>query len=259
MKKLICVITLLILISPVVVMAEQYSSENEHAIYILRAGGGSSGGSGGSGGSGSSSHGHGSNSSSYDNNPISYILNLIIFLVITFIGSIILYIKVLRSAINSKRYLKLLSKKDISWKYKNIEKQAITTFYSVQDSWTNMNMEPSKEYMSKKLYDSFVIKLNFMEANNKRNVLKMINLIDIKPVSIYDDEDNEKDFVWFYIKGFMVDYTINTETKEKIDGTEFPTSFIEFWEFTRKGKDKWVLSKIKQIDEADTIVFQQKD
>ncbi len=259
MKKLICVITLLILISPVVVMAEQYSSENEHVIYILRAGGGSSGGSGGSGGSGSSSHGHGSNSGSYDNNPISYILNLIIFLVITFIGSIIFYIKVLRSAINSKRYLKLLSKKDISWKYKNIEKQAITTFYSVQDSWTNMNMEPSKEYMSKKLYDSFVIKLNFMEVNNKRNVLKMINLIDIKPVSIYDDEDDEKDFVWFYIKGFMVDYTINTETKEKIDGTEFPTSFIEFWEFTRKGKDKWVLSKIKQKDEADTIVFQQKD
>ncbi len=259
MKKLICVITLLILISPVVVMAEQYSSENEHVIYILRAGGGSGGGSGGSGGSGSSSHGHGSNSGSYDNNPISYILNLIIFLVITFIGSIIFYIKVLRSAINSKRYLKLLSKKDISWKYKNIEKQAITTFYSVQDSWTNMNMEPSKEYMSKKLYDSFVIKLNFMEVNNKRNVLKMINLIDIKPVSIYDDEDDEKDFVWFYIKGFMVDYTINTETKEKIDGTEFPTSFIEFWEFTRKGKDKWVLSKIKQKDEADTIVFQQKD
>ena len=53
--------------------------------------------------------------------------------------------------------------------------------------------------------------------------------------------------------------TKNTETKEKIDGTEFPTSFIEFWEFTRKGKDKWVLSKIKQKDEADTIVFQQKD
>lgn len=258
MKKIFCIIALLMLISPVIVMAEQYSSENEHAIYILRAGGGSSGGSGGSGGSGSSSHGH-SNSSSYDNNPISYILNLITFLVITFIGSIILYIKVLRSAINSKRYLKLLSKKDVSWKYKNIEKQAITTFYSVQDSWTNMNMEPSKEYMSKELYESFVIKLNFMEANNKRNVLKMINLIDIKPISIYDDEDDKKDFVWFYIKGFMIDYTINTETKEKIDGTEFPTSFIEFWEFTRKGKDKWVLSKIKQKDEAETIVFQQKD
>lgn len=258
MKKIFCIIALLILISPVIVLAEQYSSENEHAIYILRAGGGSSGGSGGSGGSGSSSHGH-SNNSSYDNNPISYILNLITFLVITFIGSIILYIKVLRSAINSKRYLKLLSKKDVSWKYKNIEKQAITTFYSVQDSWTNMNMEPSKEYMSKELYESFVIKLNFMEANNKRNVLKMINLIDIKPISIYDDEDDTKDFVWFYIKGFMIDYTINTETKEKIDGTEFPTSFVEFWEFTRKGKDKWVLSKIKQKDEADTIVFQQKD
>jgi len=238
-------------------MAKQYSFESGHTTYILRAGGGSSGGSGGSGGSSSSSHGHGN--SSYDNNPISYIVNLITFLVVAFIGSIILYIKVLRSAINSKRYLKLLSKKDVSWKYRNIEKQAITTFYSVQNSWTNMNMESSKEYMSKKLYESFVTKLNFMEANNKRNVLKMINLIDIKPVSIYDDEDDEKDFVWFYIKGLMIDYTINTETEEKIDGTQFPTSIIEFWEFTRKGKDKWILSKIKQRDEADTIVFQQRD
>ena len=257
MKKIIFIIVLLMLISPIFVMTKQNSYKNGPTTYILRAGGGSSGGSGGSG---SSSHGHRTHgNSSHANNPISYIINLITFLIIAFIGSIILYIKVLRSAINSKRYLKLLSKKDISWKYKNIEKQAITTFYSVQDSWTNMNMEPSKEYMSKKLYDSFVIKLNFMEANNKKNILKMINLIDIKPVSIYDDEDDKKDFVWFYIKGFMIDYTINIETKEKIDGTEFPTIFIEFWEFTRKGKDKWILSKIRQKDEADTIVFQQKD
>lgn len=256
MKKIICIIVLLILISPVFVMAKQYSFKSSSTTYILRAGGGSSGGSSGSG---SSSHKHVTINSSYDNNPISNIINIITFLVITFMGSIFLYIKVLRSAINSKRYLKLLSKKDVSWKYKNIEKQAITTFYSVQDSWTNMNMEPSKEYMSKKLYESFVIKLNFMEVNNKRNVLKMINLIDIKPVSIYDDEDDEKDFVWFYIKGLMIDYTINTETKEKIDGNQFPTSFVEFWEFTRKGNNKWILSKIKQRDEADTIVFQQKE
>ena len=110
--------------------------------------------------------------------------------------------------------------------------------------------------MSEKLYDSFEIKLNFMEMNNKRNILKMIKLLDIKPVSIYDDEEDDNDLIWFYIKGFMIDYIIDTETKEKIEGTEFPTTFVEFWKFTRKGKDKWVLDKIKQEDEFDTIDFQ---
>ena len=241
--------------SPIFVMAKQYNLYEEHVSHSLRAGGGSSGGSGGSGGSGHSSNNH---RSSYDNNPIVNILNTITSLIILFMGSIILYFRVLRSAINSKRYLKLLGKKDVSWNYKNIEKQVIATFYSVQESWTNMDMEPSKENMSKKLYDSFVIKLNHMEVCNKRNVLKKIKLIDIKPVSIYDDEDDEKDYVWFYIKGSMADYTINTETNEKIEGTEYPTRFVEFWEFTRKGKDKWVLNKIKQKDEADSIIFQQE-
>ena len=55
----------------------------------------------------------------------------------------------------------------------------------------------------------------------------------------------------------MVDYTIDTETKEIIDGknTIFGVSFIEYWKFVRKG-DKWVLSKILQNDEKDKIIFQ---
>ena len=252
MRKILLFILLLVFVLPISVMAIQDRMVNNYAINTLRAGGGSSGGSGGSGGS---SHGYGHHGSrSSHNNPVLYIVTLIIF---SSIGSIILYFKVLRSAINSKRYLKLLCKKDVSWKYKNIEKQALSTFYSVQESWTNMNMETSKEYMSKKLYNSFVSKLEFMEVNHKQNVLKRIRLVDIKPVSIYDDEDDTKDYVWFYIKGFMTDYTINTETKKIMEGTIFPTYFVEFWEFTRLGKDKWVLTKIKQIDEMDTIVFKR--
>ena len=107
-------------------------------------------------------------------------------------SSIVLYVKVVRSSINSKKYLKMLGKKDTTWRYKNIEKQAIKTFYSIQKSWTNMDMSPSQEYMSKDLYEAFNIKLNFMEMQNKRNVLKMINLFDIKPVSVYDNEDDDK-------------------------------------------------------------------
>ena len=257
MKKVALIILLMVILSPIFVVAKQYNYDNNYNIYLLRAGGGSSGSSGGSGGSGNgTAHGHHGYTSSYTDNPISDIVNIFLFIFIAFTGSILLYFKVVRSSINSKRYLKILGKKDVAWKYKNIEQQVIETFYSVQNSWTNMNMKSSKKYMAEKLYDSFEIKLNFMEMNNKRNILKMIKLLDIKPVSIYDDEDDDNDLIWFYIKGFMIDYIIDTETKEKIEGTEFPTTFVEFWKFTRKGKDKWVLDKIKQEDEFDTIDFQ---
>ncbi|MBQ8535323.1 MAG: hypothetical protein IJ463_06530, partial [Bacilli bacterium] len=73
----------------------------------------------------------------------------------------------------------------------------------------------------------------------------------------YDDEDDDKDVIWFYIKGYMVDYIINTNTNEKIEGSEYPKSFIEFWKFKRNDKDNWVLDKIKQKDEINTIVLQQ--
>lgn len=259
MKKLFLLMILITLFSPVFVLAQDCNYKNDYITYSLRAGGGSSsgGGSSGGGGSGGRTHGpHGRNSSN-NSNPITTVINVILIMALSCMSSIVLYVKVVRSSINSKRYLKILGKKDITWQYKNIEKQAIKTFYSVQKSWTNMDMKPSQEYMSKDLYEAFNIKLNFMEMQNKRNILKMINLFDIKPVGVYDDKDDDKDIIWFYIKGYMIDYIINTNTNEKIEGSEHPKSFIEFWKFKRNEKGNWVLDKIKQKDEINTIIFQQ--
>ena len=108
--------------------------------------------------------------------------------------------------------------------------------------------------MSEDLYESFIIKLNFMEMNNKRNVLKNISLVDIKPISVNDDDDDDKDFVWFYIKGRMIDYIMDTRTDDFLEGSKYSKSFVEFWKFVRKGKNKWVLTKIKQKDELDSII-----
>ena len=106
---------------------------------------------------------------------------------------IVFYLKIIRASINSKRLLKLLDDKDKSWNYRNIEQQVINTFYSVQESWTNMDMSASKEYMADDLYENFNTKLEWMQMGNKRNVLKKIKLINLKPISIYDDEDPVKE------------------------------------------------------------------
>ena len=115
----------------------------------------------------------------------------------------------------------------------------------------------AREYMDDDLYELFRQKIEWMKIGNKRNILKKIKLINLKPVSVIDDEDDSKDLIWFYIKGSMVDYTINTKTNEIIDGknTILGIPFVEYWKFVRKD-NKWVLSKILQSDEKDKIIFQ---
>lgn len=221
------------------------------SVELLRAGGGSSGG-GSSGGSGSHSR---SSSSNSETSLMDRILSYIIFSFFSFFSVIVFYFKVLRAEINSRRLLRLLDDKDKSWNYKKVEKDVIETFYVVQECWTNMDMKNALKYMDDTLYESFNSKLEWMEMGNKRNILKKIKLVNLKPVSIYDDGDDDKDLIWFYIKGKMIDYIIDTETNEKIEGNDYSKSFVEFWKFVRKN-DRWVLSKILQKDEANLIKFQ---
>lgn len=261
MKRIALLLVILILFVSVINISNVYakSGNNESNLVQLRAGGGGGSGGGGSGGSGSHGNGDSGYYCDYNNQflcAIQEIFHWIIFFCIAFFSAIVLYFKTLRSAFNSKRYMKMLSKKDIAWKYKDIEKQVIQTFYIVQEAWTNMNMKPAKKYMSKELYETFEGKLEWLEVGNKRNVLKKIKLINLRPVSIHDDENDNKDLVWFYINGSMIDYMIDTETNEKIEGnSSFAMPFVEFWKFTRKG-NKWILSKILQSNESDKIVFQ---
>ena len=235
---------------------DSISYENsKSSIVLLRAGGGGTSGGGGSSGGSSRGHTTRGNVSNRPTSIIGTILHHIIFLILFFFTAILFYLKIIRASINSKRLLKLLDDKDKSWNYRNIEQQVINTFYLVQESWTNMDMSASKEYMDDDLYETFNTKLEWMQMGNKRNVLKKIKLINLKPISIYDDEDDSKDLIWFYIKGKMVDYIINTETNEKIEGNDYSKSFVEFWKFVKKD-DKWVLAKILQKDEENLIRFQ---
>lgn len=117
MKKLFLLMILITLFSPVFVFAQDCNYKNDYITYSLRAGGGSSsgGGSSGGGGSGGRTHGpHGRNSTN-NSNPITTVINVILIMALSCMSSIVLYVKVVRSSINSKRYLKILGKKDITW------------------------------------------------------------------------------------------------------------------------------------------------
>ena len=43
-------------------------------------------------------------------------------------------------------------------------------------------------------------KLGWDGNKQSKKHLKKIKLLNVKPVSIHDDEDDSKDLIWFYIK-----------------------------------------------------------
>ena len=246
---LLSFLLLLVVISCNVIVVNAKETSYNSSVTILRAGGGSSGGSHSSSGGSSSRH-YGRRGYS---SPLSTIISAIIFIIIIFASTIILYFKVLRASFNSKRYLRLLDNKDITWKYKTIEKRVIETFYIVEEAWTNNDMVKAKDYMDKDLYENFKSKLEWMDINNRRNILKKIRLVNLKPVSVYDDKDDNKDLIWFYIKGKMIDYIVDTKTNSIVSGDTKNKSFIEFWKFVKNDNNEWVLSEILQEDESSKI------
>ena len=246
---LLSFLLLLVVISCNIIVVNAKETTCKSPITILRAWGGSSGGSHSSSGGSSSRH-YGSRGYS---SPLSTIISAIVFILILFASTIILYFKVLRASFNSKRYLRLLDNKDITWKYKTIEKRVIETFYIVEEAWTNNDISKAKDYMDKDLYENFKSKLEWMDINNRRNILKKIRLVNLKPVSVYDDNDDKKDLIWFYIKGKMIDYIVDTKTKSIVSGDTKNKSFVEFWKFVKNENNKWVLSEILQEDESKKI------
>lgn len=251
-----------IVIIPIIIFTLVVGTTN---IYARAGGGGSSGSSSGSSSGGTSSsttsvHSstHHRNYSDSNSNPIIGFVNYIAFIFIAGFSAIIFRFKIMKAKRHSKQIMNLLDDKDEAWKYKNIQKQVKETYYIIQKAWTNQNMESAKEYMEESLYESFQTKLQWMEIKKQRNILKKISLIEAIPVSIYDDKDDKKDYIWYYIKGSMVDYIIDTETNLKIEGTNLKTRFVEYWKFTRKDNTKWVLSEILQEDEGKQMIFQDE-
>ena len=258
MKKAICfLIIVLFLASCMGVSAYAEGEETFYSATIvpLRAGGGSSGGGGGGGGGGSSGGSSSHHSSSgRPASPLETLVHMITMPIILFASSIVFYIKLSKRSRKAKKLMKQMTQSDNAWKFKEVSADVADAYMAIQEAWANMDMTPAKRYMSDELFDKFQTQLNWTKYKNQKHVMKNIQLLKALPVAVHDDRDNSRDYVWFYIKGKMIDYTIDTNTQLVIEGTTAPASFVEYWQFIRKD-GRWVLHKILQKDEENQIPF----
>ncbi|MBR6503289.1 MAG: Tim44 domain-containing protein [Clostridia bacterium] len=254
-KTITLIIIILMLVSciSITVYADNADAFYSDSIITLRAGGGGSGGSGGGGGGSSSGSSHNSGTG---RQPTLFesIIQFIMMPFVLFSSSIIFYIKLTKRSRKSKKLMKQMMQSDNAWKYKDISSTVKESFIAIQTAWSDMDMSPASQYMSDELYDNFQTKLNWMAYRNQKNVLNNVQLLKALPVAVYDDCDDSRDYIWFYIKGKMVDYIIDTNTQLKVSGNTSATTFVEYWQFTRK-ENNWVLNKILQKNESEQIPF----
>lgn len=249
---LIMIILILIFgLSSVSVYAENVDDSHSVSAIPLRAGGGGGGGGGSGGGGGGTTHHSGSGRQP---TLLESVIQFVTLPLVLFSSSILFYIKLTKRSRNAKKLMKQMMQSDNAWKYQDISATVKDSFMAIQTAWANMDLSPAAQYMSDELYDSFQMKLNWMSFRNEKNILKNIQLLQALPVAVHDDCDNSRDYIWFYVKGKMVDYIIDADTQMKISGNTFATSFVEYWQFTRREND-WILNQILQKNESDQIPF----
>lgn len=230
-----------------------------------RAGGGSGGGGGGGHGGGYGGYGYshsGNSYSSYTYNSSSRssspgavsatLLIIITVLAVVVLGTIPALIKLKSHA--SAKIITRAANKDSLWEADALKKHAEKIFYKMQRAWEDRNMGLVKKQVTVELFADYKSILDQMLKSREKNIITFITLTEITIIGCEDFKDNSKDRYIAYIKGTMLDYTINERTKEIIQNPKRLTRpFSDTYHFVRSYND-WLLEKINNTVKFEDII-----
>jgi predicted lipid-binding transport protein (Tim44 family) len=119
-------------------------------------------------------------------------------------------------------------------------------FLRVQSAWTARDLSAVRTELTDELAGSLDADLGRLKALKRVNRLDKISL-DVAEVTEAWQEYG-KDFVSVRFRAGVLDYTVDETTGAVVEGSNTaPTSFEEFWTFTRPvGPNPWRLSAIQQ-------------
>lgn len=207
---------------------------------VARAGGG--GGSGGGGGFGGR-HGYGIG-----------IFKLILFILWGIYTAIISFLVFIKSGW-SKRIISRASQTDKVWNLDEMKNHSERVFRQMQDAWSSRELSQVRDIITQSLFDDYAEKLDAMRMNNERNILRDIDIDEIKIIGCRDYKDNSKDSFIAYIKGTILDYTVDDRTGNTIKNeNQNNEKFTDTYYFHRS-ENKWLLNFIdNDVNLLDVVI-----
>lgn len=140
---------------------------------------------------------------------------------------------------------------DPAWETAEVLRRIEEIFFKVQIAWMERDQSIAKEWMSEKLFEKHKKQTDQMVAEHRKNILKKMKLLGAKVVEARDFPGGDKDSMWVYIEGSMVDYTVDDRTNRWAGGGRLrPVKFEELWKLVR-APHGWVLDEIKPVEDFE--------
>ncbi|HXW77811.1 MAG TPA: Tim44-like domain-containing protein, partial [Candidatus Eremiobacteraceae bacterium] len=116
--------------------------------------------------------------------------------------------------------------------------RAQTSFFKVQQAWTQRNQDMARDCMSDALYERHKMQTDQLIANHQIDVLENIVIGHARVVKAATGSSYDSITVAFTAS--MTDYTIDEQTKKVVGGNQFQQTFTEYWTFIRRADAKTV-------------------
>ncbi len=174
---------------------------------------------------------------------LHYGLGLLGIILIPFVATYFL-VKRKRTALRNKKLMQVLQQSDSSWEPKALHKHIKDSFYKIQQAIADKDAFKVKNLFEKSFYDEYDKILRQDRDNGTRCVILKLKLTKADPIQVFDHDDNNRDYVWYYIGFKKTDKTI-------VDGASQPAQkheIVEYWKFVKRD-NTWVLAKIAKQGE----------
>lgn len=212
---------------------------------------GRAGGGGGHGGGGGGSHGgHGGHGGSGEG-WIFWIIGMALMGLYSVMVTVILLMKSSRG----EKTAQLAAETDRIWDIKLMRSHSKDIFLRMQKAWMNRDIASVKSRITNDLYEDYGRQLQVMKENYEKNIIKDINITEINIISCEDYHDNSRDTFVAYIKGTILDYTINEKTGYVIKNeNKEPEEFVDTYHFVRSN-NRWLLNEIDNEVSLSDLLF----
>ena len=151
-----------------------------------------------------------------DDDGLGYIIIIIIIIVIIVV--IANQIKINRNVNNSSKEFSYFDLTDDKIKYidasidkEKLKEEAFSIYKNIQESWMNMNYESLRKYKTDELYNMYESQLKKLKIKNQKNIMKDIELKNIKITDINITNGIEK--ITFYLNVNQYDYVVDSNNK----------------------------------------------
>jgi predicted lipid-binding transport protein (Tim44 family) len=148
-----------------------------------------------------------------------------------------------------ERGLEEIGRSDPSFNAENFLETVEDLFFRIQAAWMNRSLDGVKNLVTLEMRDYFSGEFARLKQQNMINRLENIAVRKVEIAEVW--RESGKDFVTVLFTANLLDYTVDDNTGEVIDGDKLsPVKFQEFWTFSRGvGAREWQLAGINQLDQ----------